>query len=133
MRSGVNNRKRSKTMAFRVTPEEYEEICELACLSGMDRQDYIVSRLKNKAIVVKPSTKVHKALKDEMGNVYAQLLRIRQGGALSPSLERTVVLLANVFVELDASDAEEYATEKERGNFLDIDRTCDTSITSAFR
>ena len=45
-RSG--RRVRSKTMAFRVTPEEYEEICELARLSGMDRQDYIVSRLKNK-------------------------------------------------------------------------------------
>lgn len=122
MRSGVNNRKRSKTMAFRVTPEEYEEICELACLSGMDRQDYIISRLKNKEIVVKPSTKVHKALKDEMGNVYAQLLRIRQGGALSSSLERTIVLLANIFVDLQEIDAEPCDSEDARIVFQNINR-----------
>ena len=30
-------RKRSKTMAFRVSPEEYEQITNLAKLSGMDR------------------------------------------------------------------------------------------------
>ena len=92
-------------MAFRVTPEEYEEICELARLSGMDRQDYIVSRLKNKEIVVKPSTKVHKALKDEMGNVYAQLLRIRTRGELGVSLENTLSILASVFVGLKPDDA----------------------------
>ena len=33
-------RKRSKTMAFRVSPEEYERITNLAKLSGMDKQDF---------------------------------------------------------------------------------------------
>lgn len=105
MASKNGRRVRSKTMAFRVTPEEYEEICELARLSGMDRQDYIVSRLKNKEIVVKPSPKVHKALKDDIEKVYVQLLRIRQGGALSPSLERIVNMLGEIFVGLEGSTA----------------------------
>lgn len=117
-----SRRVRSKTMAFRVTPEEYEEICELARLSGMNRQDYIVSRLKNKEIIVKPSPRVHKALKEDVANVYAQLLRIRQGGALSPSLERTVGLLGAIFVHLSHEDAEPCVAEKEQEGFLGINR-----------
>ena len=38
-------RKRSKTMAFRVSPEEYEQITNLAKLSGMDKQDFIMAKL----------------------------------------------------------------------------------------
>ena len=36
-------RKRSKTMAFRCTPEERKLICEMAAWSGMNRQDYIIA------------------------------------------------------------------------------------------
>ena len=36
-------RKRSKTMAFRCTPEEHKLICEMAAWSGMSRQDYIIA------------------------------------------------------------------------------------------
>ena len=38
-------RKRSKTMAFRCTPEERKLICEMAAWSGMNRQDYIIAKL----------------------------------------------------------------------------------------
>jgi len=117
-----SRRARSKTMAFRVTPEEYEEICELARLSGMDRQDYIVSRLKNKEIIVKPSPRTHKALKEDMAKVYAQLLRIRQGGALSLSLERTVQLLGTIFVHLSYEDAEPCVAEVEHASIFDMPR-----------
>lgn len=122
MTNGSARRIRSKTMAFRVTPEEYEEICELARLSGMDRQDHIVSRLKNKEVIVKPSPRVYKALKEDVANVYAQLLRIRQGGALSPSLERTVGLLGAIFVHLGHEDAEPCVAEKEQEGFLGLNR-----------
>ena len=122
MASRSGRRVRSKTMAFRVTPEEYEEICELARLSGMDRQDYIVSRLKNKEIVVKPSPRVYKALKDDMARVYTQLLRIRQGGALGPSLERTVRLLGAIFVHLGHEDAEPCVAEIEHASIFDMPR-----------
>ena len=55
-------RKRSKTMAFRVSPEEYERITNLAKLSGMDKQDFILAKLMDHEIVVRPSTRVYKAL-----------------------------------------------------------------------
>ena len=66
-------RKRSKTMAFRVSPEEYERITNLAKLSGMDKQDFILAKLMDHEIVVKPSTRVYKALKDTMAEIYQQL------------------------------------------------------------
>lgn len=98
-------RRRSKTMAFRMTPEEYEEVITLAKLSGMNRQDFIMSRLRGIEITVKPSTRVYKALKDSMEEIYLQLLRIRAGGELGPSMEATIRLLAEIFVGLDEGDA----------------------------
>lgn len=97
-------RRRSKTMAFRMTPEEYEEVITLAKLSGMNRQDFIMSRLRGIEITVKPSTRVYKALKDSMEEIYLQLLRIRAGGELGPSMEATIRLLAEIFVGLDEGD-----------------------------
>ena len=98
-------RRRSKTMAFRMMPEEYEEVITLAKLSGMNRQDFIMSRLRGIEITVKPSTRVYKALKDSMEEIYLQLLRIRAGGELGPSMEATIRLLAEIFVGLDEGDA----------------------------
>lgn len=97
-------RRRSKTMAFRMTPEEYEEVITLAKLSGMNMQDFIMSRLRGVEITVKPSTRVYKALKDSMEEIYLQLLRIRAGGELGPSMEATICLLAEIFVGLDEGD-----------------------------
>ena len=62
-------RRRSKTMAFRMTPEEYEEVISLAKLSGMNGRDFIMSRLRGVGITVKPSTRVYKALKDSMEKI----------------------------------------------------------------
>ena len=59
-------RKRSKTMAFRCTPEERKLISEMAAWSGMSRQDYIIAKLTDTKVEVKPSVSVQKALKDSM-------------------------------------------------------------------
>ena len=87
-------RKRSKTIAFRVSPEEYERITNLAKLSGMDKQDFIMAKLMDHEIVVRPSTRVHKALKGTMAEIYQQLLRIRAGGEISASIEETLLIQA---------------------------------------
>jgi len=49
------NRWRSVTVAFRMSPEENEHLNHLAQLSGMTKQDYIISRLLQKEIVVQKS------------------------------------------------------------------------------
>lgn len=61
-------RKRSKTMAFRCTPEEHKLICEMAAWSGMLRQDYIIAKLTDTQVEVKPSVSVQKALRTSMAS-----------------------------------------------------------------
>lgn len=68
-------RKRSKTMAFRSTPEEHKLICEMASWSGMLRQDYIIAKLTDTQVEVKPSVSVQKALKGSMAELLSGLLR----------------------------------------------------------
>ena len=62
-------RKRSKTMAFRCTPEEHKLICEMAAWSGMLRQDYIIAKLTDTEVEVRPSVSMQKALKDSMAEL----------------------------------------------------------------
>lgn len=63
-------RKRSKTMAFRLTPEEHAVLCERIALSGLDRQEHIYRKLMDMEVVVKPSVRVHKALSKSMAGIY---------------------------------------------------------------
>ena len=58
-----HNRWRSKTIAFRVSPEENEQIEIAVRLSGLTKQDYITRRLLNRDIVVQGNPRVYKALR----------------------------------------------------------------------
>ena len=91
-------------MAFRVSPEEYERITNLAKLSGMDKQDFILAKLMANEKVERPSTRGYKALKGTMAEIYQQLLRIRAGGEISASVEETLLILSNIFAGLEPSE-----------------------------
>ena len=54
---------RNKIVAFRVSPEEDEQLEIAVRLSGLTKQDYIVRRLQEKEIVVVGNPRVYKALK----------------------------------------------------------------------
>ncbi|MFI3202262.1 MAG: hypothetical protein R3Y54_12205 [Eubacteriales bacterium] len=60
------NRWRSKTVGFRVSPEEWAEIERLVKLSGMTKQEYIMHRLQNAEMIVQASPRVLKAIQEEM-------------------------------------------------------------------
>lgn len=87
-------------MAFRLTLEEYAVLCERISLSGLNRQEYIYRKLMDMEVVVKPSARVHKALKESMVGIYQQLLRIRTGGVLSDEMEAIIQMLAEEFCDL---------------------------------
>lgn len=61
------NRWRNKTVAFRVSPEEDEQIEAAVRLSGLTKQDYITRRLLCREVVVQGNPKVYKALRDQLG------------------------------------------------------------------
>lgn len=93
-------RKRSKTMAFRCTPEERKLICEMAAWSGMKRQGYIIAKLTDTQVEVKPSVSVQKALKDSMAELAKEVRLAASYGELSESLQQRVELVMGLFLAL---------------------------------
>lgn len=84
---------RNKIVAFRVSPEEDEQLEIAVRLSGLTKQDYIVRRLQKKEIVVVGNPRVYKALKNELEKVLEQLERIEAGAGVSRDLLDTIELI----------------------------------------
>ena len=84
------NRWRNRTIAFRVSEEENEQINVAVKLSGLSKQDYITRRLLCKDIVVQGNPRVYKALKDTMTEVLEELRRIASGDNISDDLLDTI-------------------------------------------
>ena len=89
-----HNRWRSKTIAFRVSPEENEQIEIAVRLSGLTKQDYITRRLLDRAVVVQGNPRVYKALRDQLAAVLGELRRIESGGDVGDELLATIDLIS---------------------------------------
>ena len=85
---------RSKTIAFRVSPEENEQLNIAVALSGLTKQDYITNRLLSRDIVVQPNPRVYKALKNQLEMVYSELKRFDNGENTNSELLETINLIA---------------------------------------
>lgn len=92
-----HGRLRSVTVAFRVSPEEGALLDSLVSLSGLTKQDYITARLLGRDVVVKPNSRLQKAMRRGMEEVLYELRRLDDASCASPELHETVVALARVF------------------------------------
>lgn len=63
-------------VGFRVSEEESREINLLVAFSGMNKQDYIISRLQNKEMTVTGNPRVFIGLKKEMKKIIQELSRV---------------------------------------------------------
>ena len=70
---------RSRTVSFRMSPEEDLQLETFARLSGLTKQDYIISKLLNREVVVQGNPRVYKALRNELANVLDALQHIENG------------------------------------------------------
>ena len=84
---------RSRTVGFRVSPEEDRQINIAVSLSGLTKQDYIVKRLMCKDIVVQGNPRVYKALKNQLAAVLNELSRIENGAEVDEELLETINLI----------------------------------------
>ena len=84
---------RSRTIGFRVSPEEDAQINVAVSLSGLTKQDYIVKRLLCRDIVVQGNPRVYKALKDRLGEVLDELKRIENGAGVDKELLENIKLI----------------------------------------
>lgn len=90
------NRWRSKTVAFRMSPEEAQQLDVKVKLSGLTKQDYLIRRSLQQDIVVVGNTRVYKALKDELKNVLTELERIGNFNTSDELLETIQLISATI-------------------------------------
>ena len=90
------NRWRSKTIGFRVSPEEDAQINRYVKLSGLTKQDYITRRLTCKEVVIQGNPRVFKALRDQLAAVLNELRRIDAENGIDDELLDTIQMIASI-------------------------------------
>ena len=132
-------RKRSKTMAFRCTPEEHKLICEMAAWSGMLRQDYIIAKLTDTQVEVKPSVSVQKALRDSMAVLTKEVRLAASYGELSESLQQRIEIVMRFFlalgesVDVPTAEASQQAAPLEKPSTAAMDTESNTASIFGMR
>ena len=91
-----HNRWRSKTVAFRMSPEEADQLDTNVRLSGLTKQDYLCSRSLQQEITVVGNPRVYKALRDQFAALLDELRRIEAGAGVDDELLDTINLIANI-------------------------------------
>lgn len=91
-----HNRWRNRTVAFRVSEEENEQINTFVKLAGTTKQDYVTQRLLCHDVVVQGNPRVYKALKEQLAAVLAELQRIDAGAGVSDDLLDTIRMIARI-------------------------------------
>ena len=71
-----HNRWRSKTVAFRMSPEEADQLDAFVQMSGLPKQDYLIQRALQREVVVQGNPRVYKGLRIQMEAIHDDLQRI---------------------------------------------------------
>ena len=91
-----HNRFRSRTIGFRVSPEEDELINIAVSLTGLTKQDYIVSKLLDRTINVRGNCKIHRAVYDRLTEVLDELRHIDAGAQIDEELLSNINLILSL-------------------------------------
>ena len=77
---------RSHTIAFRISPEENDDLNARVRMSGLTKQDYIIRRVQCRDVIVQGNPRVHKALRNQLAAVPEELQRIASGARIDDGL-----------------------------------------------
>lgn len=92
--------KESRTIAFRVSEEQYHMIQMMSDVSGMIKQDYLLSRVLQKEVIVTPNVRVKKYLEQYLREIVTELQRIGSGESMIPDLIDRLTVLIDMAEEL---------------------------------
>lgn len=73
-----HNRLRSKIVSFRMSPEEAQMLDSFVSLSGLNKQDYLISRVLQREVIVQGNPRVYKKLRNELTNLTNELQSLSQ-------------------------------------------------------
>ena len=90
------NRWRNRTIGFRMSDEENEQLNKIVAATGLTKQDYIIKRLLDKEIVVMPNPRVYSALKGLLQNVYDELKAFDKSEQLDDEFLETLNFITKV-------------------------------------
>lgn len=90
------NRWRNVTVAFRMSPEESDQLNTFVKLSGLTKQEYIIRRLLVKEVVIQGNPRVYKVLREQFSEVKGQLERIEAGGPVDQELLDTIRMMNTI-------------------------------------
>ena len=86
-----SGRFRNRFIGLRASDEEAALIAHMAQISGMCKQDYILSRALERTVVVEPSVKVEKALRKRLEALCDELSRIEDAGQMTLELQEELL------------------------------------------
>lgn len=76
----AKGRFRGYTTAFRMSPEEHEELKKRVALSGLEKQEYMIQRALDKSIIVKGNMRTYKALRNQIDELNSNLCKYMNSG-----------------------------------------------------
>lgn len=97
----AKGRWRNKTTSFMMSPEEREDLDTRVRLSGLTKQEYMVRRLLERDVVVQPSSRIFKALRNQMTEILTELRRIENGANVDDEFLATIKTVAETYNGLE--------------------------------
>ena len=91
---------RNKTVSFRMSNEEVTLLDNLVSLSGLTKQDYIIKRLLCKDVIVVGNTRVYKALKNHIEQIFTELKRLSNTQEIDDVTLSTIQFINQILKEM---------------------------------
>ena len=112
---------RDRTVAFRMSDEEKEELDRLVMMSGLTKQAYITAKLLNRDLVVVPSSRVQKGLEDVSALLLMELRRLEDAGDMTVEVREVLQQFATLVSELGREELPVEMAVTER-KMMDMER-----------
>ena len=90
----AKGRWRNRTVGFRVSEKESKMIDRMVALSGLTKQEYILRKLMGWEVTVQGNSRVYKALKNQMQQIFDELKRLEKFSEENEELLQTIRMVA---------------------------------------
>ena len=88
---------RNVIVSFRMSPEERDDLNVRVKLSGLTKQDYIIKRLLEREVIVIPSSRLYKAMREQMTEILSELKRSENGKNVDGDLLAVIETVAKTY------------------------------------
>lgn len=95
----AKGRWRNKVVAFRMSSNEDKTLERLVALSGLSKQEYLINRVLQKDIVVRPNPYVHKCISKQL-NYFISLLEKQSFNEMNGDDKEIMCFMLKIISEL---------------------------------